>query len=128
MSAYIVSKRHIDYLVTLALKCEVWTEDPTRLGALLWEENRASVAHRYSKETELPTPYTYEPYDREEDLNPGFGQKQIHCLNYQSCEHPGWENSQAHDILFRLDNALYFRGLKEKGAAWRYERAPWGVD
>ena len=74
MSAYIVSKAHIDAIVTFAVggarrvgtvkriaeegghgefvSSAVYT--PSQIGAALWAENHASVDYRYSETTAVP--------------------------------------------------------------------------
>src|SRR5437763_14932954 len=76
MSAFIVSKSHIDALVTLALHGpsdrgprypgDGWglanRYQPDALGRLLWGENRASVCYRYPQDARVSddtAAYTY---------------------------------------------------------------------
>lgn len=82
MSAYIVSRRHIDLLVAAALygpqgRFPSWSayfydpqagktfdprEDPSALGRALWAENHQSVAFRYqdSETSNLPGPIDFD--------------------------------------------------------------------
>jgi hypothetical protein len=142
MSAFIVSKEHIDALVTAGMASRYgemsWRAGDERhslshsttstVGAMLWAENVASVEYRYS------------PPGREQTYGEGFGEavtgsdlpgtfqlemiapgvepvsvpqwfseyrytrralspvevlKAIDCYEYQSCEHPEWDESEA---------------------------------
>lgn len=123
MSAYVVTKKHIDYLVGAALKYgeiidEGGPNGPQNYGAILWAENHRSVNHRYGDDTETPG-YTYEPIP-DADFTPGRVFKAIACLRYQSCETPDWTETKAHAMLFDLMLAI---GHKLPG----YEEAPWGI-
>ena len=87
MSAYIVERAHIEYLVECALRLgnasfhqgrvfrwyshresgglkryELSDENATEIGQLLWDENVISVAHRYGREDDLPGVETERPY------------------------------------------------------------------
>lgn len=103
MSAYIVSKEHIIYLVTAAhyidrlrrnggynnLPCE---------ASMLWRENVKSVNARYPEDKADPAVYVIEENDIPGIIDtPDLGQlaKALHCYEYQSCEHSGWKDSEA---------------------------------
>lgn len=119
MSAYILSQEHIDCLVDAALTAlhnsgfsyyhngERHPVDPFNiddLGRMLWRENIKSVAYRYQERTEnntlpgpIPTPDP-ESYHHEHIpylVNPVVVLKAIACYEYQTCEHPEWEESAA---------------------------------
>ncbi|VGO12402.1 hypothetical protein PDESU_00954 [Pontiella desulfatans] len=97
---------------------------------MLWKENMISVAHRYSDPVEeLPGDRYVEDDITEADVafqqatvafEPVQVLKSCNCLEYQSCEHPGWEASEAHAFL---------QALKDKAvrALPGYERARWGA-
>ncbi len=157
MSAYIVDKQHILYLVEAAM-CRVimcgssafrwYTNDNTKPGGyglselrpvdfiraaevanMLWMENIKSVSARYPNESSatLPGPRNQDFVVVETDFNglrwDGFSAPQIlkacDCLEYQSCEHEGWEASESKAFLDTL-----------RKAAWHtvagYEEAEWG--
>ena len=153
MSAYVVEKEHIDYLLTVGLdwKDLKWfvydlpgDEDymrgqpwgPTAIqsaqrrrrtltldtadavGSMLWLENRRSINHRYDEEEEDPELYLYESYGSPAD--PVAVLKAIRCFEYQSCEHEGWQTSEAKDFC---DSLLYEAIRRLPG----YEEAVWGV-
>lgn len=112
MSAFVVSKDHIDAILTFAVKERmsvvlvknrnfVAIADHLNLvGEVLWKENHKSVNHRYGTKSRMPT-YTFEKYTKR-DISLAVFVNIINCLSYQSCEHEGWENSLAHKILISL--------------------------
>jgi hypothetical protein len=109
MSAYVVDKGTIDTLIAGALRARLFGEDEaTEKGKMLWWENVVSVAYRYSLATrnaqELAEyegdvgAYTYAPCDPDgRAIVDAIG-----CLDYQSCEHDGWEASAACALLANL--------------------------
>lgn len=120
MSAYIVSKQHIDKIVDYVYNhhiddcSEYKTKD--ELGQLLLEENIRSVNYRYNERNRL-VKYQYEP--------PAIGLtcveflKFLRCLDYQACERPSYTRSQVHRIL----RNLAFRAVCNLPG---YDDAPWG--
>jgi hypothetical protein len=67
--------------------------------------------------------------------------KAVACFDYQSCEHPGWPDSKAHDLMEALHTAVLARhpDLGERvngpfGETYRYttlpawDAAPWGIE
>jgi hypothetical protein len=113
MSAYHVGQDHINALLSYAQHVELnpaylsdtgekvltWAE----IGKILSIENDKSVNHRYS-ETRI-TPYKFVK-DNDFVLNGKAIDviKMIGCYEYQSCEHPGWENSKAKKFCTMLLN------------------------
>lgn len=118
MSACTVTTEHIDALLTAGLAfCTVtdplrWyyppptTAEPDttsrdrtltsatagRVGAMLLAENSRSVNHYYDEADWEPV-YLFHPLPGTPD--PLVVLKAIACLEYQSCEHPGWLDSEA---------------------------------
>lgn len=129
MSVWIVSKKHIDYIVT-ALKNAGLADDPDKAGRLLWRENLRSVAYRYpqDKSGSRPGPagfrdrdvkrYTWE---QTELLSGGALAKTLGCYRCQSSEHPGWDTSKAH----RLVNKLFDRFDPGRNPPYD-DSVPWG--
>lgn len=132
MSAFIVSKAHIDYLVTAAVDCRLSVYhmagvdragDDTRdeWGRRLLAENYNSVNYRYG-EDEKPEAYKWArigpacPVSREA----GKVLKQIDCYEYQACDHPCWEKSWAYSFCRAMRNEC-IRHVPG------YEKAPWGI-
>lgn len=130
MSAFIVTRAHIDLLVSAALRYrvgvihgpdgkEVFTcNDNTadELGRLLWTENHRSVNYRYREKTKAPDYY----FRERAAFSPVEAIKAVHCFEYQSCEHDGWEDSTAKRICERIIRAATH-------ALPGYDDAPWGV-
>ena len=138
MSAWIVSKNHIDALVQALAEGEIVVNIyPTEIGRTLWKENLLSIWARYpdteKTDDNYPGPYGFRAIDTEtyvytrpaERLSYGSLLKQAHCYSYQTCEHDGWETSQAKKWIDTLR-----RGLERGGHAdgSEYAAAPWGID
>ena len=127
MSAFIVSDKHILALVEAG---RIWSYEhsPQCLdrGArnfqdivdILINENYRSVNYRY-REQEEPHKVTYTPipmkYSKVDIL------KACDCYDYQACETPDYEQSQAAKIIHKIRmNAI--RTMPG------YDQAPWGID
>ena len=123
MSAWVVSKNHIDVLVQAALDAGLDYGDPTALGRQLWGENVKSVAARYG-DGDLPghsadiDAYTFTAPAK---LSSTAIRKQVDCYDYQSCEHDDYERSFAYGVVQSL---VAFYPVTSKRA---YEAAKWGV-
>ena len=121
MSAYIVDRSTVRFLVSVAQVWELYWHDGTegkrihrtdelaaaKAGAMLWGENVRSVSHRYPNTPDnLPGPsdrdYSYGAHR----LAWGFQLasqpnlplqvfRALSELEYQSCEHPEWPTSEA---------------------------------
>ena len=147
MSAYIVSKAHIDAIVTFAVGGQrrvgtvrrmaedagqakyVSSSDytPSQIGTALWTENHASVDYRYTETTPVPA-YVFRPKCHGSTCSKLMRQltpldiiKLCQSLKYQSCEHPCWEASFANDFLNRVISAAI-------GALPDHDNAFWGID
>ena len=115
---------HLDFTIE-----EHDLSDATTVARILMTENIKSVCHRYDEEEEkyyvqeLSVDVT--PADRARakalQFTPVQLIKLIHCLDYQSCEHPGWKDSLAKRILDDLEAVLVHQ-------IPGYEDAPWGID
>ena len=125
MSAYIVDRNHILYLVEFAVamrehrgRCFRWYHDgeayeltdfnATEVGQMLWDENIASVAHRY-RDSIFDGPGRPSDDDlvflhRMPDYDWSVAQvlQSADCYAYQSCEHPGWGSSNAKAFIDAL--------------------------
>lgn len=109
MSAFLVSNGHIDVLINAIAQYGITPKDARRLdyralGQLLWNENIRSVDHRYRESNPQDR---YVLHTTEGDLDPLAVLKAVDCYVYQSCEHPEWENSDAHTWMTRLREAIY---------------------
>ena len=152
MSAWIVSKKHIDLMVAGisrgtrdgAVKPRRRVKD--RLGQKLVDECVKSVAYRYpgSKLGELPgpcDPYYLKPYRFEDPKYlPTAAElaKAIACYRYQSCEHPEWVRSYACRLTERIGQEIatnvpaakrMLDVTEHREMVWpEYEAAPWGFE
>lgn len=134
MSAFMVSKEHIDALVETALfgptglQCGTWfvpyfgkpskklyPENASELGEMLVKENLSSIHFRYPDTVTNPdnTPGPIEQYWLTEyqfhggkHLSIIEALKAIRCYEYQSCEHPEWEMSAAKQFCESFTNTL----------------------
>lgn len=100
-------------------------------AAMLLLENITSVSYRYpgdKSSAKLPGPtgesfdFTPSDFARMQWHRPEPVQvmKAIACLSYQSCEHPGWQTSEAHSFLRALEQCA-IRALPG------YDDAEWGA-
>ena len=138
MSAFVVDNKHIDYLITAALRFSGghmtylhsrnpvdWTylghENASEIGVMLLAENVRSLNHRYGVSEPVPD-YTY--LCRPDHFYPEFGAanvlKAIECLDYQSCESPDWEQTTAYRFL----EALKQTAIEQIPG---YEEADWEI-
>ena len=125
MSAFIVSKGHIRFLVEAAGRLGrdpvTWYHDgrhrqlsrfikndtpntltPNQLGALLWEENVKSVDHRYSEENGVGA---YQHVRSSLPIDPVQVFASLRCYEYQTCEREDWETSEAKVICDAIRDA-----------------------
>lgn len=89
------------------------------VGAMLLAENRRSVDWRYA-ESDIEEPYLFREVDRPAP-DPVGVLKALSCLEYQSCEHPGWRSSEAR----RFCDALRDFAI---GQLPGYDEAAWAID
>ena len=124
MSAFVCSDQHLNYMLNAyASYCSRGLTDDELLamGKMLRDENNASVNYRYEGRYPEDLGAPYEQPLRIVSVDPVTTLKLVHCYRYQSCEHDGWEKSQARQWCDSL----------EAGACSRlpgYEDAPWGTD
>lgn len=98
------------------------------VGQMLVDECVKSVSYRYQddKVTNLPgpcdaywlIPYKYEHPFRHRTPTPVEALKLINCYEYQSCEHPEWEDSEAYLFCESLKSSMI-------GMLPGYDDAPW---
>ena len=123
MSAFVVPHAHIDALVSWAVHHRVplfpAPATPASVAAELFEENCRSVDHRYGEVNARD--YRYTAPDYWNLLSPVQILKACNCLEYQSCEHPGWPDSQARANL-EVIRAYAVRMLPG------YDEAEWTID
>jgi ABC-type uncharacterized transport system ATPase subunit len=98
MSAFIVNKTHIDAIVTAIVDCpniniSRCESALNSIGQILWDENYKSVNYRYNEDEKTPK-YLH----KVKHVSLVQAIKAINCLNYQSCEHPEYDNSESKKI------------------------------
>jgi hypothetical protein len=137
MSAFMVGREHIWAIVDAWRKSQEhgWNSAPkfetlAEKGQMLWDENRSSVQYRYPdcEGNNLPGPVgcdfdygTHEIDMGKPNYSPVEILKACHCLEYQSCEHPHWEESEARFFLVNIREA-------QERLMPGYEEAPWGIE
>ena len=155
MSAYIVNRSHIRALVDFGLRPRYrchgglsWVFDIDRdgpgsytrrelpladweraaeVGQMLWDENIASVSHRYpGNRDDLPGPVgdslEYGAHVTPlRKLSPVEVLKALSGYEYQSCEHPGWLASEAKAFC----DALRSRAICDLDG---YDDAAWAIE
>lgn len=124
MSAFVVTNEHINVIVTAA---NYPASIALHLGRMLLSENIASVAHRYRLGADSEELQGYEAQVAEYAFEPVAASpaqvlKAIACLEYQSCEHPGWDGSEAQRFLEVFETQY----IHHKGT-FAYEAAAWGI-
>jgi len=142
MSAFVVSRAHIAALVEALFRYEVYPGDcdGTALGQLLWEENIVSVLTRYHDCTrdDMPGPlgedfvfvWTVSPARTAYVRAPWHVFGLLSCYSYQSCEHDGWETSEACHLMTTLQTrVLTSMGYATEEEAYKHRHAhpemPW---
>lgn len=117
-----------------AASTDVCMMSNTDLGRELLKENLNSVAFRYGLDLtpdELAAPESYEYHRPRLEVTPVQTLKAAQCLEYQSCEHPGWADSLACNILARLTGEATRRLPGMDSALWaisrQSEQAPEGI-
>ena len=149
MSAYVVGRNHIQFLVKAAhaiarqdrstfryFRKGAWHDvdehdltQNVRVGNMLWQENINSVRSRYKAATsnKMPRPsgetFVFGDDDvrvRFTEYNPSQILKSCHCYEDQSCEHEDWKTSEAHSFI----RALEYQAMRHVAG---YEEAKWGA-
>lgn len=91
-------------------------ETAERVGKMLLAENYKSVNHRYNESDGANIEYKYEYIE----MNPLSVLSLIAGYEYQSCEHPGWEKSEAKEFC----DVLRLRTIRRLPG---YSDAPWSI-
>lgn len=126
MSAYIVEKHHIQYILAAIQSPVICRHDFTytradgehvriakgdfaataAIGNILWQENARSVNYRY-KEAYPADKLTARDISLSFDIQPLQLLRALDCLEYQSCETPDFADSEAFIIIKRLIKYAY---------------------
>lgn len=106
MSAFTVTKQHIDAIVTPVVQSRMYNgfingADAQEIGNILWNQNYRSVNYRYHDNQESP-----KYYFKQNVVSPVQVLKLISCLDYQSCETPDWEQTQAFKLLDEIKSIV----------------------
>jgi len=132
MSAFRVSRAHINAILALARPIHehhsfsyYWNDamhqypgDEQRIGQALLNENYRSVDCRYNEDTPVPT-FSWQPVPLQRHGVPGLAMA-CHSYQYQSCEAPGWKESEAYAIVQALlKRAWRFLPEYEAANTWR---------
>jgi len=145
MSAYMVDREHIEYLLDAAMSQEIcrgsshWRGGSLRagdydravvVGQMLWDANRRSIEARYPDTVSnfcdtAPGPvdetYVYDFHrGRYHNFNPVQVLKACRCFEYQACEYEEWPTSEACAFIDALMRAAV-------SVLPGYEDAEWGV-
>jgi hypothetical protein len=129
VSAFVVGKVHIDALISafFAYRNRGQSDaEAIQIGRMLIAENYRSVDHRYPRHDHAdPTAaalaveeYTFT--DLGHHFAPVTILKAIDCYVYQSCEHEGWQDSEAR----KWCEALRAEAITELPG---YQDAPWQI-
>lgn len=124
MSAWIVSKAHIDVLVWALGKRELFPDGmtPDEVGGVLWRENYRSVNYRYGERARVPEyRYAVPPVK----WTPDQLTKILGCYDYQSCERNDYGKSKAFGLVKILSESLDREGASRDSE--EANTAPWGV-
>jgi hypothetical protein len=140
MSAFIVGHDHIDALLSFCFqrvggyqsavsyyfdgaRHDITRETVTETGRILLAENERSVNHRYpgdDGESEAAL-YTFKAWPF--PLTAVSILKGCDCLDYQSCEHDGWEASRAFAILRAIRHrAIHGVPGYDDAGGWEFRR------
>jgi hypothetical protein len=139
MSAFVVHPEHINVLLWAGLKdprlgalrwdhghptnsTDLQPESATSIGQMLLTENVKSVNHADGADLSAPVAYTYRPpqergWSNVELLNA------LHCYQYQACEHPQWNSSEAHAFCRALERRLIHRLPGYTDGPWAITRS-----
>lgn len=126
MSAWLVTKAHIDAIVQTAIVEGLATmEGADDLGAALWLENHRSLHARYGDPIPEKIDYTYEGI--ESPLDPVKVYTLLRCYDYQTCEHDAWHDST--NPMATLVDTLASTFLDRLGGDTEIiSRGPWGIN
>lgn len=113
MSAFTLSNKHINAMLSAAKWVHFgfgyyWNNerhtgcDMRELGQKLMDENYRSVNYRYSDETEAPR-FKWNAYPQQHTAVQVI--RLCDCYNYQTCETPDWQETEAYAIYTALREA-----------------------
>jgi len=136
MSAFVVHPEHIHVLLWAASRpvghdgpLQWHFDNPTKVdhltrdrldgvGQMLLDANVASVNYRYGEDDESLA-YVYRPPQHSTWTAPEL-LNAVHCYEYQACERPDWQASEAHAFCRALEHRL-IQSLPG------YDDGPWSI-
>jgi len=133
MSAYQVSDEHINAIVTaLATANIIEKDDREPIARLLLKENIKSVNYRYNMGKNIDAIVFHLKF-KSKKLSLYNVYKLVGCYEYQSCEHPTWEQSKAKSLCDSLNE--YILANNKKGYKTNdimvyspeYDKAKWSI-
>lgn len=123
MSAFICTDRHIA-TIAVAFTRLIGGDDAQALANELLAENIRSVNHRYREDTAIE-PCDISSHEADTRTPPELIAL-CECLDYQSCEHPGWESSNAKQLL-DLMTAQFRATAAARGFTRAREAGVWAI-
>jgi len=131
MSCCIVSEKDIALLTEAIYHYKIpgVSRKPDALGHILWEENHQSYNYRYHDNVHVPV---YIHYGCPQVLveNALLVYKQVRHYCYQSCEHAGWDQSEAWRLMDALEQVTCTQlGITPEQASrcMGWNDLPWGL-
>lgn len=136
MSSFMVSDRHILFLVAAWARCRrdlsvtVLREDMALVATMLKQANHRSIMHLYPDRAPMPPEFlTFQPAQMPEvprSFDPVAVIKAATCLDYQSCDPDGWEQTNAAKLIQSLisDAIARLPGWRDADWAMTPEPAP----
>lgn len=139
MSAFVVSKAHVDALVQSLIVNDLATfETADDLGKNIWQENVDAFNDYYSNRysDECPDVDSYKFTGIEAPLHPALVVRQVCCYRYQCCTLDGFEGRAANQLLEQLATKL--SGVSGDDPQYDWQEAvvksmnlvhpPWAID
>lgn len=134
MSAWLLDFEHWDATATIISRLVQTNRSPREVFDMLGAENVASFVHRYgdynedvataNDQLEAAADYSMTG-DQLPAILPDAALLAIDCYGYQSCEHPGWMDSEARMLVRRARHRLL-----EDGAVYVFnsDLSGWPID
>lgn len=138
MSAFVVPHAHITVLAVFIKQHGIGpSKSVQEIGEMLYAENVKSVCYRYADKPEEYGKFAID--ERAAFIRPSLVQilKAANCLDYQSCEHPGYYDSDTRCLMELVMRAAIKDVPPLHGRTWtrkniyehpEYDRAAWVID